>query len=59
MVQVSNICITTPDKKRTKWPGSPETSAKHDTGIVSLTVSLELEADKFTFVVTWVVLIAC
>lgn len=54
-----DICIMTPDKKKTKWPGSMETSAEPDAGITSLTVTLELQADKFTFVITWVVLIAC
>jgi len=52
VVQVSNISITAPNKKRKTWPDSIETSAEPDTGIISLTVTLELKAEKFTSVVT-------
>lgn len=58
-VLVSNICIMTPDKKRTKCPGSTETSAQPDTGVTSLTVTHELKGDKFTSIVTCFALVPC
>lgn len=47
--------MMTPGNKRTKWPGSTETSAEPDTGIISLTVTLESKADNFTSIAIWVV----